>query len=35
MKFLGWIFMILIIAGIGYAACHFGWLDSLFTLWNK
>lgn len=35
MKFLGWIFSILLIAGIGYAACHFGWLDSLFALLNK
>ena len=34
MKFLGWIFTILLIAGIGYAACYFGWLDSLFALWN-
>lgn len=35
MKFLGWIFAILLIAGIEYAACHFGWLDSSFALLNK
>ena len=35
MKFLGWIFAILLIAGMGYAACHFGLPDSLFALLNK
>ena len=35
MRFLGWIFTILLIAGVGYAACHFGWLEPLFALLNK
>lgn len=35
MKFLGLITAILLIAGIGYAAYRFGWLDMLFALLNK
>ena len=27
MKFLGWIFTLLVVASVGYAACYFGWLD--------
>ena len=27
MKFLGRLFLALILMGIGYAACHFGWLQ--------
>ena len=26
MKFLGRLFLVLIIMGVGYAACYFGWL---------
>ena len=32
MKFLGWIFTFLLVAGLGYAACHFGWLDQLLAM---
>ena len=35
MKILGWIFAILAIAGLGYAVCHFGWLDQLVSLIQK
>ena len=35
MKFLGWVFTILIIAGLGYAACPFGWLEQIVNLIQK
>ncbi len=35
MKFLGWVFTILLIAGLGYVACHFGWLDQIVNLIQK
>ena len=35
MKFLGWVFTTLIIAGIGYAACQFGWLEQIVNLIQK
>ena len=31
MKFLGWVFTVLLIAGVGYAACQFGWLEQVFS----
>ena len=35
MKFLGWIFTFLLVASIGYAACYFGWIETIFNLLNK
>ena len=32
MKVLGWIFTVLLIAGVGYMACYFGWVEQLFAL---
>ena len=32
MKFLGWIFTYLMVAGIGYATCYFGWLEQIISL---
>ena len=31
MKFMGWIFTFLLVAGLGYAACRFGWLDEFIA----
>ena len=27
MRFLGWVFTAILVAGAGYLACHFGWLE--------
>ena len=27
MKFLGYVFVVLMIFGLGFAACHFGWFQ--------
>lgn len=35
MKFLGWVFTAILVAGVGYLACHFGWLDGLANLFAK
>ena len=32
MKILGWIFVIFIFAGLGYAACYYGWVEELLEM---
>ena len=35
MKILGGLFICLVLVGVGYCACHFGWLDGVFSLFAK
>ena len=35
MKFLGYVFVVLVLVAVGYCVCRFGLIDGVLALFNK